>query len=858
MKKAIWSLLALAATPAWAEYQYYVNDSLQSINPTAWSSSGQLSPSAAGLAASAADGGSLISRVPIPDGTSEAEVDLTISLKASGGVYTAFLQASSDARTGSSSAGSYLAFEMQNPQFDAGNKNCAANFVLLQSVAGKVSLLAAFAHSCRDGMRMRMAVHSGVVLIWPDQPAAMEFYVAATAAAGQPGVGAYGMPSGNAISLVQLGAIDRTAPSAVDAGKLTASVFRTRVELKWAAASDSVDGIGMAGYWVYRDGLYLGRTSNTWLNDETVKAGETHSYSVQSLNGHFNFAPAAVISITVPTEELTPITTTPPATPPPGAPGTGTVSGTEFGRPVARGVTVGTPQADSGGGLDPRRIGVRALGSYWGGGGENIDAVSGNLNLTIPLLNPTSRNGTKIPIVLSYHSQIWRKDSTEVTFLGQDTGFGLGWKLQAGSITPVYQTSGPIDHYLYNDSTGAEYSLSVNSGGVWTSQEGVYVSFDTSTDRLYFPDGSYWSMGSTSSAGEADAGTMYPVYFYDTNGNYLSLMYAPGIGSGSYNTSARIIYIWDARLSSGPAYIFAYNSDAIPHLVSEQGVVVPAESYTFTYAENQALYEPFTSTYQTSVALLQTATTWMGPGSTFAYVPAYGELMQYTSPLGGNQKWQYRTFTYPNGISLREVATRYMQSSATDSWHSYTFSHDDSCCSLHTWTALLDNDAKAFKYWQFVTSGTGYALESGYWELHPTTPTPTVGSWTTLLWRATGWSNSNGNLYASATNTAVCDVADTNCQWTDTSQVLDSLREFDDKVRLQLQQFEQLDGPPVQSVLCYRPELHVALHPQPPDLGSRPPGRDLVHPGAELLRSILHHQLRRVIGPGVAHRSSSA
>jgi len=370
MKKAIWSLLALAATPAWAEYQYYVNDSLQSINPTAWSSSGQVSASSAGLAASAAEGGSLISRIPIPDGTSEAEVALTISLKASGGVYTAFLQASSDARTGISAAGSYLAFEMQNPQFDAENKYCQANFVLLQSVAGKVSVLAAFPHSCRDGMRMRMAVHGGVVLIWPDQPAAMEFHIAATAtAAGQPGLGAYGVPSGNAISLVQLGAIERTPPSAVDSSKLAASVFRTRVELKWAAASDSADGIGLAGYWVYRDGLYLGRTSNTYLNDETVKPGENHSYTVQSLNGHFNFAPAATISITVPTEKLTPITTTPPATPPAVAPAPPSTTASEFGRPVARGVTVGTPQADSGGGLDPRRIGVRALGSYWGGGG---------------------------------------------------------------------------------------------------------------------------------------------------------------------------------------------------------------------------------------------------------------------------------------------------------------------------------------------------------------------------------------------------------------------------------------------------------------------------------------------------------
>jgi hypothetical protein len=514
-------LLALAASPAWAGYQYYFTDSLQSTNPLAWNSSGQLSSSAAGLAASSTSGGSLISSVPIPGGGSEAEVAISIALKSSGGVYTAFLQASAGARTGSSASGSYLAFEMQNPQFDAENKNCSANFLLLQSVAGKVSLLSAFSHSCRDGMRMRMAVHNGTVLIWPDQANAMEFYAGANGA-GQPGIGSYGAPSGNAISLVQLGAIDQIAPSAVNAAKLTASVFRTRVELVWPAATDDPNGIGLAGYWVYRDGLYLGRTSNPYFTDETVKAGETHSYAVKALDGHFNFAPPAAISITVPTEELTPIATTPPAKVPPGGPASPAASASDLGRPTAH-VTAGTPQADSGGGLDPRRIGVRALGSYWGGGGENIDAVSGNLNLTIPLLNPTSRNGTTTTIALSYNSQIWQKSANGPTLLGQDTGFGLGWKLQAGAIVPVWTVNNTIDHYLYSDATGAEYSLSVNNGSnVWTSQEGVYVSFDANADKLYFTDGSYWSMGCVASAAEDDAGTMYPTNLYDTNGTDLS------------------------------------------------------------------------------------------------------------------------------------------------------------------------------------------------------------------------------------------------------------------------------------------------------------------------------------------------
>jgi hypothetical protein len=458
-----------------------VNDSLRSVDPAAWSSTGVLSPGASGLTASDPNGGSLISRVPIPGGDSEAEVAINITLTSSGGTYTAFLQSSPDARTGNAHAGWYLAFEMQNPQFDASH-NCMANFVLLQSATGKASLIAAFSHSCRNGMRMRMVVHNGTVLVWPDQTDAMEFNIGASGT-GQPGIGFYGVPAGNAIALVQLGAIDRTAPSAVDSKTFKTSVFRKRVELKWSAAADDPNGVGTAGYWVYRDGLYLARTSIPYFVDETVVPGDTHTYSVRTLDDHFNFAAATTASVTVPKEQLTPITAPPPATIPTVRPGT---------RGPAPRVTAGTPQADSGGGLDPRRIGVRVLGSYWGGGGEAIDSISGNLNFTIGLLNPQNRNGAAIPFQLSYNSQIWRNDGSGITFLGQDTGFGMGWKLQAGSITPVWTTSMTIDHYLYTDSTGAEYSLSVNNGNIWTSVEGVYASFDANFNNLYFPDGSYW------------------------------------------------------------------------------------------------------------------------------------------------------------------------------------------------------------------------------------------------------------------------------------------------------------------------------------------------------------------------------
>ena len=97
------------------------------------------------------------------------------------------------------------------------------------------------------------------------------------------------------------------------------------------------------------------------------------------------------------------------------------------------GASFGTPPADSGNGLDPRRIGVRALGSYWGDAGENLDTTSGNLSFANPLIKPFGRGGWSLPFVLSYNSQMWRHDLGGDWLLGADIGYGMGWRLQVGS-----------------------------------------------------------------------------------------------------------------------------------------------------------------------------------------------------------------------------------------------------------------------------------------------------------------------------------------------------------------------------------------------------------------------------------------
>jgi hypothetical protein len=41
--------------------------------------------------------------------------------------------------------------------------------------------------------------------------------------------------------------------------------------------------------------------------------------------------------------------------------------------------------------VDPRQVGMRSTGSYWGGAGEQINTLTGNLNYTVPLLSPQGR-----------------------------------------------------------------------------------------------------------------------------------------------------------------------------------------------------------------------------------------------------------------------------------------------------------------------------------------------------------------------------------------------------------------------------------------------------------------------------------
>ena len=118
---------------------------------------------------------------------------------------------------------------------------------------------------------------------------------------------------------------------------------------------------------------------------------------------------------------------------------------------------------------------------------------------------------------------------------GRTSATGYGWRLQAGALLPLYTDGWTVHHYKYIDASGTDYRLEVNNGGVWTSKEaGVYVSYDSNQKRLYFPDGSFWAMGSESAGTEPDAGTLYPTVMQDTNGNQVTVRYLPGLNGGDF------------------------------------------------------------------------------------------------------------------------------------------------------------------------------------------------------------------------------------------------------------------------------------------------------------------------------------
>jgi len=365
----------------------------------------------------------------------------------------------------------------------------------------------------------------------------------AALATGKPGVGARAMPSGPTLFLTELRQTDGIAPGAVNPQSISTSVQPNAVDFQWQGAVDNPGGSGLLHYRVLRNGSFFGNFTTAGFTDATVAASTSYSYQLITVDIAGNEAAPASVQVT---------------TPPTGS-------------------------------IDPRRVGVRPTGSYWGALGEQIDLMSGNLNYTMPVVSPQGRGGWSVPFALSYNGQLWRKDPGGVWKLGRDVGYGFGWRLQAGSLKAFWVAGYNLHHYLFTDATGGEYRLDVYQNGVWKSREGVRMVYDPATMRLYFPNGTFWSMTTISAGTEEDAGTLYPALMQDSNGNQIRIRYTAGRDAPWGDSCGRIWEIEDVRAVATPdgtryrSYTFGYTTETFPHLASITNHIGTSETYNFTY-----------------------------------------------------------------------------------------------------------------------------------------------------------------------------------------------------------------------------------------------------------------------------------
>jgi RHS repeat-associated protein len=370
-------------------------------------------------------------------------------------------------------------------------------------------------------------------------------------------------------------------------------------------------------------------------------------------------------------------------------------------------------QTTSGEGGDIRRVGARSNGTYWGHGGERVDLLSGNLSYSFALLLAQSRS-CGASVRLSYNSQMWKQGLAGPKSYGSDSGAGYGWRVQIASIVPEMSGSNVIG-YTFIDGTGAEYRMT-QDGSVWRSLHGHYITWDPAQSVLWFANGSSMKFGSVAGPHEADAGTLYPTLVQDTNGNQVLVSYLAGMGQTGSNSSGRISQIQDARagfsVSGQSSYVFIYSSDPQPRLLSIVNTVGSMENYTFSYAP-QRVSSPFTQDKAGGelVTMLASVTDGTGLQHTFQY-NGYGELTQAQKPLGGTLGWNYRTYSFQDGRSIREVSSRSLSDpySPTNT-HTHSFDRDssDGNGAVHGSMVLTEPTGSAQKRWTFSSqSGSPY------------------------------------------------------------------------------------------------------------------------------------------------------
>ena len=669
-------LLSLLLAPASlsAAYTYWLTDYFSGLNPVTWHFNGPSSGGSNGFYSNGSPDATAILKTAVPDGTGEYEVRAKLKIPSAGGSYILYLRASDNAQIipNGTPIGQFIALEVKNPTYT--NGVCTATLNAWRAVGGALSLLGGTTIPCYDGMEVRGVSTPLRIRFYLDEV----FYFShleTVIYGGKPGIGGFGMPSGNGISRVDLGSLDRVAP-VLSATSIATAVFDTRGEIQWSPADDGPNGVGIFGYHYFRNNTYMGIRRNAEIVDLTVTPGTTYTYELQPEDFHGNLGLRTAISVT-------------------------------------------TPAA---GNIDPRRTGVRPLGTYWGGLGEQIDLQSGNVNFSMPLFQAQARGGWGVTFALSYNSQNWRRDTAGTARTwnhGRDIGYGYGWRFMAGAMTPLFTSYWNIGMYRFMDSSGAEYRLTETApgSGEWVAKDGLFITYKPAEGRLYFPDGSWWYFGSIAGSAEMDLGTRYPTLFQDRNGNQIKVRYRPARGGTQINGSGRIWQVEDVRqwAAGGATYECNYVNDSLQHLNScvTVGNLKTGENYQVGIGAASPLTDPFLGQSFGDKQVLGGITN-ISDGINAPFYFGYdngassgpGELTAAVFPYGGSLHWGYATGTLAGGRQFRKVSTRAYnandgQGGKTAYLHFYPGSNAQ--LPVHEWTVLQDPTLTADKAWWWHT-----------------------------------------------------------------------------------------------------------------------------------------------------------
>jgi RHS repeat-associated protein len=736
------SALLLVVSIASASYTYFITENLAAPNWSNWTVTGTMTPvtytqggySGIGPGSFASPSGTMVSNTS----SSFGEVRMTIRTdpsNANASSFSAMFEAGTSYSTGETCAGYYLTVSMSGNAGYASVGVAGATALVLDPTNSfyihQYSTLAQTSTYIADGAVVRAVVHG-------DYPVGTQIFVYINNSlvlsyidlTSNPHAGGCGnsmglsrsdpiASDGTLISELDLGYSDTTPPNAIPVGSINTAAYTNHIDMNWPATTDDTNGSGVYSYSLYRGGQLLGSGPSFFsFSDTTVVPNTTYSYTVSATDYHGN---AASTNFNVTTPHV----------------------GTNGPFPSA------TP--------DGRRVGVRPTGAYWGGGNENIDVLSGNLNFALPMLKALGRGGWGVPFNLVYNSQNWRQDSGGAWNFGYDVGYGYGWRLLAGSITPVWNSGGfTANYYLFTDSNGSEYRLDQNNSNVWSSKESIYVWFDANTNVLHFRDGSVWNFACISAGSEPDSGVMHPTLIQDTNGNQILIRYQQATGAGWANSSARITQVEDVRATSRgsgvyASYDFTYNTDAIPHLTSITNSIGTGEAYNFSYTGGQSLVSPINSqSFGTTTWLSSAVVANLNATHVFSY-DGSGELTKVMLPYGGYLAYDYSTTSYSGGPSYREVAHRYLSPDGTfASQLTYPLTHESSpVAPVHQFTTIDDPSGNGEKFWAFGTSGIGTGLVMQYQGRQ--LPGPLTQTQNDLVWVQDAVGNSYiGTAYATS------------------------------------------------------------------------------------------------------------